>query len=370
MVRNRRGVALGLVLWALVIGSAVLTVAVFIGMQERRAAGAGRRMQRAMTHAETGLADALVGWTPGLLGRRLLHPFDSIAIGASGSGSTEPSWRGAIHRLNRGLFLVSVQAEDPPGSAVATVATLSRLGWVVRVRPVPLTIAAALEAGIVVLGDDARVSGRDQPVLGWSDCPPPDSAVAGLAAGVIDTTDGSEVEGAPPIVLTAIDTAFPAARLGLFDRLSSQATIELSPGSWSMGPTFSGRDCNVSDPRNWGDPSDPSAPCGDYWPIVHVSGDLHLLGGVGHGILLIDGDLVIEGSFRFLGLVLVRGRVQTASTGGSVSLEGALITARAGAAGRPLSGIAITYSKCMVSNSLQSSGALVPLRSRGWKQLF
>jgi hypothetical protein len=370
MVRNRRGVALGLVLWALVIGSAVLTVAVFIGMQERRAAGVGRRMQRAMTSAETGLADALVGWTPGLLGRRLLHPFDSIVIGGTGQGSAEPSWQGTIRRLNRGLFLVSVQAEDQPGTAVATVATLSRLGWVVRVRPVPLRIVAALEAGGIAVGDGARISGRDQPVPGWPDCPPPDSAVAGLTAGVIDTTDGSQVEGAPPIAFAAIDTAFPAARLALFDQLSSQATIELSPGSWSTGPSSSGGDCTVSDPRNWGDPSDPGVPCGDYWPIVHVSGDLHLLSGVGHGILLIDGDLVIDGPFLFLGLILVRGRVQIASNGSSVSLEGALIASQAGAAGRPLSGITITYSKCMVSNSLQSSGMLVPLRSRGWKQLF
>ena len=370
MVRNQRGAALGLVLWALVIGSAVLAVAVFIGMQERRAAGVGRRMQRAMTSAETGLADALVGWTPGLLGRRLLHPFDSIAIGGARSGSAEPSWWGTIRRLNRGLFLVSVQAEDQPGSAVASVATLSRLGWVVRARPVPLRIVAALEAGGVALGNGARISGRDEPVAGWSDCPPPDSAVAGLAAGVIDTTDRSQVDGAPPIAVAAMDSAFPAAQVERFDQLASQATIELSPGSWSTGPSSSGRDCNVSDSRNWGDPSGPSVPCGDYWPIVHVSGDLHLLSGVGHGILLIDGDLVIEGPFRFLGLVLVRGRVQIASTGSSVSLEGALIASQAGAVGRPLSGISITYSKCMVSNSLQSSGTLVPLRSRGWKQLF
>lgn len=370
MLRNRRGLALGLVLWALVIGSAILTVAVFIGMQERRAAGAGRRMQHAMTHAEAGLADALVGWTPGLLGRRLLHPFDSIVIGGIGSGSAEPSWQGAIHRLNRGVFLVSVRAGDTLGSAVATVATLSRLGWVVRVRPVPVEIAAALEAGAAVLGGNVRISGQDRPVPGWSDCPPPDSAVAGLVAGAVDTTNGPEVDGAPPILRTPMDTAFPVARQAVFDQLASQATVELAAGSWSTAPTVSGRDCNVSDPGNWGDPSDPSAPCGGYWPIVHVGGDLHLQGGVGHGILLIDGDLVVDGSFHFMGMVLVRGRVHTGSIGASVAIEGALIAARAGAVSRPLSGIAITYSKCMVSNSLQASGTLVPLRSRGWKQLF
>ena len=45
--------ALGLVLWAIVIGSALLAVAVFIGALERRAAGTGRHLERAMTRAET-----------------------------------------------------------------------------------------------------------------------------------------------------------------------------------------------------------------------------------------------------------------------------------------------------------------------------
>jgi hypothetical protein len=367
MARDRRGVALGLVLWALVIGAAVLTVAAFVGMQERRAAGAGRRMQRAATAAETGLVDAVAEWTPSRLAWRLLHPFDSLVIGGPSSGPGAPSWKGAIHRLNRGLFWVSVQAEDA-GSTIATVATLSRLAQVVRVRPVPFRVTAALEAGRVFLGDAARISGQDW-VPPWADCPPPDSAVAGLAAGVIDTGAAAAVDGSPA-VFVASDTGFPLARLGLFDQLAAQATSELRPGSWSVGPTLSGTECDVSDASNWGDPAGPNTPCGDYWPIVHVAGDLHLQAGVGHGILLIDGDLVLSGSVSFLGIVLVRGQVQTTAPGASVSIAGALIAARAGAAPQPLSGIAVTYSKCMVSNSLLSSGALVPLRSRGWKQLF
>jgi hypothetical protein len=370
MARNRRGAALALVLWALVIGSAVLTVAVFIGMQERRAAGTGGRLQRAMAHAETGLADALVGWTPGLLGRRLQHPFDSLVVGGGGSGPGAPRWQGAIHRLNRGLFLVAVHASDPPGSSVATVATLSRLGWVVRVRPVPIDFIAAVEAGAVTVGDDAVINGRDRSPVGWNDCEPPDSAIAGVAGDTIDQFGTSQIDGSPPITRTVADTGFPTRQRNVFDQLASQATIELPGGSWSTGPTASAMDCDANDPHNWGDPADPRAACGDYWPIVHIQGDLHLQGGSGHGILLVEGNLEIDGPYRFSGIVLVRGRFETGSFGGSVVVDGAVIVGWAGTAVRPLSGISITYSKCMLSNSLQSSGVLVPLRSRGWKQLF
>lgn len=368
MNQDRRGVALGLVLWALVIASAVLTVAVFLGMQERRAAASGRRMQRAMTHAETGLADVLLGWTPGLLGRRILHPFDSLSIAAPGPG--EPIWHGTIQRLNRGMFLVSVTAGDPAPPTIATITTLSRLGWLVRVRSVSVSLRAALDAGAVWLGEGSRVDGQDAPPAGGIDCPAPDSSLAGVGASSITLSGNVSVQGSPPIVRTGVDTGFPAGMNTVFDQLFAQATLALPGGSWTPTPVVAGGECDVSDPRNWGDPSDGGGACSDYWPVIAVSGDLRVLSGSGHGILLVDGDLVIEGSFRFSGVILVRGKLESGAIGVSVSLLGAVLAGQVGSEAAPLSGISVTYSKCMVSNSLQSSGALVPLRSRSWKQLF
>lgn len=340
--------ALGLVLWVLVVCSAVLIIAVFIGMQERRAGGTGRRMQRSLTQAETGLSDALLGWTPGLLGRRVLHPLDSIAI--AGPGSPEPIWRGVIQRLNRGLFLVSVIAVDRSSQSLATISTLSRLGWIVRTRPATVALRAALEAGSVSLGDGSRVDGTDSPPPGAVDCPDPDSALMDLL------TDG--------------DTTLPAAMVPSFEQLAAQATLVLPGGTWAVAPRLSGGECDVSDPNNWGDPDLPGGDCADYWPVVSVSGNLRVASGGGQGILLVGGDLVIDGSFRFSGLILVRGRVQTGAPNGQLSLAGAMVAGQAGSQATPLSGISITYSKCMISNALQTTGVLIPLRSRSWKQLF
>jgi hypothetical protein len=320
-----------------------------------------------MAHAETGLGDALFGWTPGLLSRRILHPFDSLSIAAPGPG--EPIWRGAIQRLSRGLFLVSVTAGDPAPPTIATITTLSRLGWLVRVRPVVVPLHAALESGAVRLGDGSRVDGRDAPSAGV-DCPEADSALAGIAAGSITSSGSVSVQGSPAVVRTGADTGFPAGLITAFNQLSSQATLTIPGGSWTTGPTLSGRECDVSNPGNWGDPSDLGGPCADYWPIVSASGDVRIQSGVGQGILLVDGDLAIEGSFRFSGVVLVRGRVEFGAAVASFSLSGALVAGQLGSEVAPLSGISVTYSKCMVSNSLQSSGLLIPLRSRSWKQLF
>lgn len=361
---NRRGMALGLVLWAIVIGSAVLAVAVFIGALERRAAGTGRHLERAMTRAETRLSDALVGWSPGLLGRRLLHPFDSLVV-----GNLDPSWRGVIRRLNRGLFLVSVQAEDPSSSSMATVATLSRLGWILRVRPIVLAPIAAFRTGSAVLGVGSKLSGRDSVPAGWTDCAV-DTSIAGVAAGSLDQEGATVIEGSPPILITPADTGFPADLRPAFDQLASQATVGLPAGDWTPGPSINGSDCDVSDSRNWGDPTGPGAPCGDYWPIIHVLGDLRLRSGTGHGILLVDGNLEIDGPFRFDGVVMTLGKLDTDASGGPIDVNGVISSARSGAPGDGLSGIRVTYSKCMLLNSLQTSGTLVPLRSRAWKQLF
>ncbi len=359
---NRRGMALGLVLWVLVIGAAILTVAVFMSAQERRAAGSERRLHLAMTRAEAGLTDALAGWSPGLLSRRLIHPFDSLLV-----GNLDPSWRGLIRRLNRGLFLVSAEARDPDPSTIATVATLSRLGWLVRARPVLVPNTAALRAGTVRLESAARIAGEDRPPADW-DCPPPDTAIGGIAAGSVMADSGTEITGAPPVLVNPADSGFPSSLTAAFDELARQPTLVVPGGTWSPRPSIAGTDCNVSDLLNWGDPR--PGVCGDYWPIIHVAGDVELSAGVGHGILLVGGDLRIVGPVEFSGLVLVQGSLVVEPPGGSIHVSGVVVAGRAGTAGRGLSGIEVTYSKCMIDNALLSSGTLIPLRSRAWKQLF
>ena len=54
--------------------------------------------------------------------------------------------------------------------------------------------------------------------------------------------------------------------------------------------------CNKFDPLNWGDPENPTAPCGDYFPTVYARGGLRIqAGGVGQGVLLPAVEVPVEG---------------------------------------------------------------------------
>ena len=70
--------------------------------------------------------------------------------------------------------------------------------------------------------------------------------------------------------------------------------------------------CRTSTQDNWGDPVHPSGACGNYFPIIYAAGDLHITGGYGQGILLVEGDLAVQGGFEFYGPVFVKGELSTA----------------------------------------------------------
>jgi hypothetical protein len=371
-VRGERGIALALTLWVLVIGAAVLTVAVFLGFQEQRAAGAGRRLHRTLTRAESALAGVLSVWTPGLLSRRLPQPFDSVVINGTGASADE-NWSGAIHRLGRDLFLVELTAVDALGAgAPPAMATRARLGLLVHARPVPVVVSAALSSGgPAFVGTGSTIDGRDQPPPNREDCPPPDSSVTGLIAGAIAEIGSPQIDGSPPTVTRqAGDTGLPAEDQVAFDQLANQATITLSGGSWETWPLSNGSDCDTGSLYNWGDGSSAGGPCSNYVPIVLVSGDLTLTAGHGQGILLVDGNLAITGGYRFFGIVMVRGTFAAGGLGVRSTVWGGVSAARTATETRPLTGVSVMYSKCMISQALRTSGTLVPLRSRAWKQLF
>ena len=352
---KRRGIALPLVLWALVIGSALLTVALFLILPEQRAGQAGRRLVHTFTRAEAGLAEALGGWTPGTLNRALPGVRDSLGTVASDL---------VIRRLNQGLFLVAVAVRDG--------ATEARLGRLVRVRPVHLAVTAALTAGgQVQLDDAASISGEDRPPVGSEDCPPADSGVAGVAAPSVLATSSSVITGSPPSIgRPPADSGLAPEDLLVFHDLASQATLILTAGTWETGPATVGTVCNPSVPENWGDPYYPSGPCGAYRPIVYIAGDLDLLPGRGQGILLVEGHLRLHGPYDFAGLIMVRGGLDIASGDSAIRLNGAVFAGSVGSQTTPPAVLSITYSKCLLSKALLSSGQLIPLRTRSWKALF
>jgi hypothetical protein len=97
------------------------------------------------------------------------------------------------------------------------------------------------------------------------------------------------------------------------------------------------------------------------------------LNGVqGQGILLVDGDLEVQGDYQFYGVTIVRGRLKTAG-GGSTDAHfwGAVMAENVDIEFQNLSGSAtLNYSKCAITQALQMTGTVAPMVSRGWAQLF
>ncbi len=94
-----------------------------------------------------------------------------------------------------------------------------------------------------------------------------------------------------------------------YDELVAMADHEFT-GTYTLNdtqPSLVDGECDRSDPLNWGAPEDPSHPCFDYFPIMHVTDDLRLIGsGAAQGILLVDDDMFMNGPFRFYGIALVK----------------------------------------------------------------
>jgi hypothetical protein len=139
-----------------------------------------------------------------------------------------------------------------------------------------------------------------------------------------------------------------------------------------MGPVVTAGACTKTNNMNWGDPvrHTPVAACETYFPIIHVTGDLHASGGTGQGILLVDGDLIKSGNFSFYGVVIARGTIR--STGNSNAIYGAEMAAAIdeGDAVTLAGNTSIQYSSCAVAQALNSTSNLKTAKGRAWVNLY
>ncbi|MDP3775143.1 MAG: hypothetical protein Q8Q85_12850 [Gemmatimonadales bacterium] len=111
------------------------------------------------------------------------------------------------------------------------------------------------------------------------------------------------------------------------------------------------------------------AGCRNYFPIIYVNGDLKLTGGYGQGILLVSGDLDVQGGFEFYGPVIIRGSLKTSGTGGH--FNGGLMAANVDLETSSVLGDAVvTYSSCAIARALQFNAPGRLLAQRSWAELF
>jgi hypothetical protein len=366
ILSRRTGFALPVAVFAIVIIGALVAGAFFASTQEFRIGTNTLQQARALGAAEFGLTETQANWNRAWNTTMQRGQVQTVTPATSdGAVATV-----RVTRLNDQSFLVASEGVD--GQARRRTAKLLVLN-------VPqLNMLAALTArGATKIGGSSFIDGNDHNYAGW-DCPAIGPPLPGIA-----TSDSSEitrsgckdyscVDGTPKVLETpaAADTS-TYFNFGSLDwtQLTAMASKFASGGKTALPSVLNGA-CNESDPSNWGEPYKANGgPCLNYYPIIYASGHLTMNGGRGQGVLLVEGDLNVQGGFEFYGPVIVRGILKTAGTGGH--FNGGVLAANVDLDQNVVIGNAvIEFSRCTIMKALNGSASLTSAVERAWYEVY
>jgi hypothetical protein len=375
---DESGFALAGAVFALVVIAVLVTGAFFVARQESNIGKNSATYERAFQAAEAGLGAAVANWQQRMDQYNIMTVGDSTSVSGT-LPSNGGSYAGYIRRLSTELFLIRVTGTDPTGSSSRTLASMTRLQYIDMDFRAGLTTRGSLR-----VGGASFIDGRDATVSGWG-CP-----TTGLDTmpGVLTrdstsiTTSGCNnyncIAGDPKIEQdgTINDSTFFQYGDLDWDALTAMATKIYNGNTGPLNgvaPIGSSTTCTTSTTSsndNWGEPSRPAtvAGCVNYFPIIYVSGNLKVTGGRGQGILLVEGDLSVQGGFEFYGPVIVRGKLETQGTGGH--FNGGVMAANVDLESSEVLGNAlITYSSCAITRALSMNSPGRLIGSRGWMEI-
>lgn len=366
---SERGAVLALALVVMFVLVGLMSTA-FIVVLGESAIGRGLVQQ----HQAGATADAGVY---SLLSRWNIEVYNVLQVGDSASfaGSAHHGggrYEGTVLRLGPRLFLVAAEGTLEDGAR-------QRVGVLMRLETPRLSPKAAIEIrGPLQIGTSVRISGIDVSPYGWN-CPDSGSAVAALRISSPNSTPPSWSGCPSEQCLTGepgfeLDSMVRAADLldfeGLtLDDLRAVASHVVDGETVRAGPKSENEMCVTESSDNWGNPYDQTGPCGDYFPVIYSRNDLTIAGGIGQGVLVVDGDLTLVGGFHYRGIIIVLGRFNSIGIGSRV--EGAVIVANTNLGDQILEGTTvIQYSSCVVGSALAGSGRGTLLRERSWLDMY
>lgn len=358
MSEPRTGAALVLAVFVLMALGTTSLGLLYVSSQETLIARGGEEATRARWAAESAVRATLADWST----RR----FHSLAPGdAADVDAGEADVRVSVERLDGSLFLITATAVG--GGARSSAAALARAVlpddlWPGFEAALTAREHPVLDPGAVVTADD--VGWAPQP---WSGEACPEEAAHSMvrALGSLERpallVEGDDERDDPsgwrpvlqPDAMHHEDEG--RARIGPFAVEGLHALADrIETGDVWPAPHQVGDECDFAAAANWGAPLDSAGPCGDYFPLIFAPGGLHVTGGAGQGILVVDGDLVLSGDARFYGAVHVTGALilrDQAVVLGAVSM--------AGGAPAQIEGEArIDYRACALWRAFSSAPAL------------
>ncbi|HEX9581395.1 MAG TPA: hypothetical protein VF970_09860 [Gemmatimonadales bacterium] len=372
-ISNQRGIALPLAIFALVVVGGLVAGAMFVGTQEQRIGQNTLRLQQAFTSGEGVTEEVVATWNSGV--------YNTMAVGAKASlTGTAPDgngwYRSEIKRLSQMLYLVQTQGFSKDSTS------RQRVGALLKLRPLTIPFNAALKTqGSAKIGGSSYINGDDTPPTGWTGCGPALPSVAGIRLPEGDSLSfsgcksGDCINGDPDVLEdpTINDSTLTTFGELNFDELKQFATKIVTPtGTLKIEPVTTVAPpitCSTGVATNWGDPITPLSPCYNYFPIIWVEGNVSINQDRGQGVLIVNGDLDVQGGFEFYGPVLVRGTINTQGTGGH--FNGGVIAANVNLDQSVVLGDAvINYSSCALAKALTASATAAVMRERSWVNLY
>jgi hypothetical protein len=377
---NRGGFALPAAIGGLVIVGVLVTGGFYMARQEVRIGVASKHAALAVNMAQTGANDIMANWNGYKLG--LIPVWGDTTI-----TDTLPSgiWSVTVANLNNNIYFLNAEGEITEGGALWSGATRN-IGVVTRYIRANIDPPAALTTrGNTTLKGGAEVHGEDVIPPSWAGyCDPTLTDKTGVLTNDttnLSTTGIGQVTGGPPYQQdsTIVDSTFTTFGDLEWDELVSLAKAEgkdvtgMGTSVSTVLPDSIGTVCRTSTLNNWGDPRDPGAACGSYFPLIYHGGPKLTIqsGGYGQGILLVDGTLDLRGDFVFNGLVVVQGNFETQGQGNRI--YGAVMASNADFDAQSLvGGSVVSYSTCAVERAILNNSSLSrvrPLEIRSWMDL-
>jgi hypothetical protein len=366
--RNRDGFALPVALLAMVVIGAIVTGGFYVSTQEHDISVSSEQGARALYVAQYGLDEALATWTNAHVAGNTGPVTTSLWTGGREVGTYQI---GVLHLGDR------VYALESEGRAMrGQQAAVRRVGSFVRTTSAQAPYNSALTViGAFNRAGNASISGTDgcggETVAGVM------GVEEGLITGITQGNNNQRITGDPAV---DYDPTMDQTKLSSFgdidlDYLRNSAThrYQGSPAHpQGMAPATmvapSGETvCNTNIDLNWGDQADTPGACGTYYPIVHLQGNGKLDTGEGQGIIIVDGDLHIDGNFSFSGVLIVTGKFTMAGPGSKV--RGTVIVQGGGeldTTNEQEGNAMIEYNSCKVRDAFNYNLRVRPLASRSW----
>jgi cytoskeletal protein CcmA (bactofilin family) len=362
-------------LGAIVIIGVLMGSVLFVSTQDYRVGSNTVRTARAAAAAELGLNRVPVDWN--------LADNTALTVGNTRTKTyTAPGGATAnvvITRLDGPFFWVV--SEGYAGGMGSQASARRRYGVLFRLNMPNMNFMGAITTqGNTTVSGNVTVNGNDAAPAGWSGCGGTQNvAGAAISPTTTATVNGSvTLNGSPPVLTTPAagdsNTYFNYGN-STYQSLAAAANLTYPGGTLltGVGPIIVGGVCQTSlTPANWGESNHttPAGACDTYFPVIHVLGDLKVTTGRGQGILLVDGDLTVAGSFTFDGAVIARGGLKMSGTGNKI--VGAVMAASVSVNDDvSLSGnTSLLYSSCALQSALSASAYPTQAMQRSWVDLF